>query len=57
MKGAKRAKMFVFTHQNLNSRKEALDKGTVTVVDSGLDMASKMDMMITMLVDLTNSYS
>ena len=49
---AKRAKVSVVTHQDLDSNQEALDNETV--IDLGLDMASRMDMMMTMLVDLTN---
>ena len=39
-------------YQDLDSSKEALDNETV--LDSGLDLASRLDMKATMLVDLTN---
>ena len=52
-KVGKKAKVSVVTSQGLDSSLEALDNETM--IDSDLDLASRMDMMMTMLVDLMNT--
>ena len=51
-KVAKKAQVSAVTQQDLDSSQEAVDNQTA--IDLGLDMDSRMNMMMNMLFDLTN---